>query len=125
VRWDYYGTPYAANGNLAGVVGGSSNIFGISGSNLSALFNPGTYNINNLTELEYIGKNSPHPNVNPWNNNNKNFAPTAGLAWSLPWLGKDKTVFRAGYGIAYERNTLVLVDQLFGYSVPGYLNQVS
>lgn len=125
VRWEYYGTPYADHGNLAGVVGGSSNIFGISGSNLSALFNPGVYNINNLTTLEYIGKNSPHPNVNPWNNNNKNFAPTAGLAWSLPWFGKDKTVFRAGYGLAYERNTLVLVDQLFGYSVPGYLNSVA
>jgi len=89
VRWDYYGTPYAANGNLAGVVGGSSNIFGISGSTLSALFNPGTYNINNLTQLEYIGKNSPHPNVNPWNYNNKNFAPTAGLGLvaAVVWQG--------------------------------------
>jgi hypothetical protein len=125
MRWDYYGTPFAANGNLAGIVGGSSNIFGISGSNLGALFNPGVYNINNLTQFEYIGKNSPNPSVNPWKSNNKNFAPTAGVAWSLPWLGKDKTVFRAGYGLAYERNTLVLVDQLYGYSVPGYLNQVS
>jgi hypothetical protein len=125
LRWDYYGTPYAAAGNLASIVGGSSSIFGISGSTLGALFNPGVYNINNLTQTEYIGKNSPNPNVNPWNSNNKNFAPTVGLAWSLPWFGKDKTVFRAGYGIAYERNTLVLVDQLFGYSVPGYLNQVA
>jgi hypothetical protein len=125
LRWDYYGTPYAAAGNLASVVGGSSTIFGISGSTLGALFNPGVYNINNLTQTEYIGKNSPNPNVNPWNSNNKNFAPTIGLAWSLPWFGRDKTVFRAGYGIAYERNTLVLVDQLFGYSVPGYLNQVA
>ncbi len=125
VRWDYYGTPYAANGNLAGIVGGSQNIFGISGTTLGALFNPGVYNINNLTQLEYIGKNSPNPGVNPWQNNNRNFAPTAALAWSLPWFGKDKTVFRAGYGLAYERNTLVLVDQLYGYSVPGYLNSVS
>ncbi|MGA3242136.1 MAG: TonB-dependent receptor, partial [Bryobacteraceae bacterium] len=125
LRWDYYGTPFAANGNMGGIVGGSSNIFGISGSTLGALFNPGVYNINNLTQLEYIGKNSPNPSVNPWNNNNKNFAPTIGLSWSLPWLGKDKTVFRAGYGIAYERNTLVLVDQIFGYSAPGYENAVA
>src|SRR5580658_7434994 len=125
LRWDYYGTPYAAAGNLGGVVGGSSSIFGISGNSLGALFNPGVYNINNLTQTEYIGKNSPNPNVNPWNSNNKNFAPTLGLSWSLPWFGRDKTVFRAGYGIAYERNTLVVVDQLYGYSVPGYLNQVA
>jgi hypothetical protein len=125
LRWDYYGTPFAANGNMGGIVGGSSNIFGISGSTLGALFNPGVYNINNLTQLEYIGKNSPNPGVNPWNNNNKNFAPTIGLSWSLPWFGKDKTVFRAGYGIAYERNTLVVVDQIFGYSAPGYENAVA
>jgi len=125
VRWDYYGTPYAATGNMGGVLGGSQSIFGISGSTLGALFNPGTYNINNLTQLAYIGKNSTNPNVNPWNSNNKNFAPTVGLSWALPWFGKDKTVFRAGYGLAYERNTLVLVDQIYGYSVPGYLNQVA
>jgi hypothetical protein len=125
VRWDYYGTPYAALGNMGGVLGGSQSIFGISGNTLGALFNPGVYNINNLTQLAYIGKNSTNPNVNPWNSNNKNFAPTVGLSWALPWFGKDKTVFRAGYGIAYERNTLVLVDQIYGYSVPGYLNQVA
>jgi hypothetical protein len=125
MRWDYYGVPYAANGNLAAIVGGGQNIFGISGTTLGALFNPGVYNINNLTQFEYIGKNSPNPNVSPWNSNNRNFAPTAGLAWSLPWFGRDKTVLRMGYGIAYERNTLVLVDQLYGYSVPGYLNQVA
>ena len=125
VRWDYYGTPYAALGNMGGVVGGSSTIFGISGNTLGALFSPGNYNINNLTTLEYIGKNSANPGIQPWNSNNKNFAPTIGLSYSLPWLGRDKTVLRAGYGIAYERNTLVLVDQIYGYSVPGYLNQVS
>jgi hypothetical protein len=125
LRWDYYGTPFAAEGNLASVLGGSSSVFGISGSTLGALFNPGVYNINNLTQTAYIGKNSANPSVNPWNSNNKNFAPTVGLSYSLPWFGKDKTVFRAGYGIAYERNTLVLVDQLFGYSVPGYLDEVS
>jgi len=125
LRWDYYGTPYAATGNMGGVLNGSQSIFGISGNTLGALFNPGVYNINNLTQLGYIGKNSSNPNVSPWNSNNKNFAPTLGLSWSLPWFGKDKTVFRTGYGIAYERNTLVVVDQIYGYSVPGYLNQVA
>src|SRR5207248_4230764 len=33
-----------------------------------------------------------------WNN----FAPAAGLSWSVPWFGKDKTVVRAGYGWNYQ-----------------------
>src|SRR5262249_32738161 len=31
----------------------------------------------------------------------------------------NKTIFRGGYGIAYERFTQVLFDQLYGYSAPG------
>ena len=38
-------------------------------------------------------------------------------------LGENKTVFRAGYSIAYERFTQVLFDQLWGYSAPGLLQQ--
>lgn len=52
---------------------------------------PGVENLSNLTQLQLIGRNSP----------------VIGLTWSPPWLGKDKTIFRAGYGIAYERFTQV------------------
>src|SRR6202012_3127905 len=45
------------------------------------------------------------------------------MTWALPWLGRDKTTFRAGYGIAYERFTQVLFDQLYGYSAPGLSQQ--
>src|SRR4030095_13306858 len=31
-----------------------------------------------------------------------NVAPAIGLSWSIPFFGKDKTVFRAGYGISYQ-----------------------
>src|SRR6185295_7118566 len=33
-----------------------------------------------------------------WNN----VAPAVGFSWSLPWLGKDKTTLRGGYGISYQ-----------------------
>ena len=49
-------------------------------------------------------------NTDDWNN----FAPAVGLSWSLPWLGRDKTVLRVGYGIGYERNSLRLLDVVAG-----------
>jgi hypothetical protein len=118
LRWDYYGVPYEASGRIGTVAGGSGSIFGISGANFGALFQPGVTN-GSLTQLQLIGKNSPHPEVQPWQGQYRNFAPVVGMSWSLPWLGRDKTVFRAGYGIAYERFTQVLFDQLYGYSAPG------
>ena len=119
LRWDYYGVPWEGDGRLGTVVGGSSALFGVSGSTMGALFNPGVENLNNLTSLQLIGKNSPNPNQEPWSKQFHNFAPVIGMTWSLPWLGRNKTIFRAGYGIAYERFTQVLFDQLYGYSAPG------
>jgi len=89
---------------------GTQNINTISG---------GVENLSNLTQLQLIGKNSPHPGIQPWNKQFKNFAPVVGMTWALPWLGANKTILRAGYSIAYERYTQVLFDQLYGYSAPG------
>ena len=119
MRWDYYGVPWEGDGRLGTIVGGSQTLFGISGTTFASEFQPGIENLNNLTTLQLIGKNSPHPNIQPWSGQYHNFAPVIGMTWSLPWLGKDKTIFRAGYGIAYERFTQVLFDQLYGYSAPG------
>jgi len=119
MRWDYYGVPWEGDGRIGTVVGGSQTIFGISGSTLSNLFQPGVENLSNLTQLQLIGKNSPHPGTQPWSGKYKNFAPVLGMTWALPWLGENKTILRAGYSIAYERFTQVLFDQLYGYSAPG------
>jgi len=119
MRWDYYGVPWEGDGRIGTVVGGSQAIFGISGTTLSNLFQPGVENLSNLTGLQLIGKNSPHPGTQPWSGQYKNFAPVAGMTWALPWLGQGKTILRAGYSIAYERYTQVLFDQLYGYSAPG------
>jgi hypothetical protein len=119
LRWDFYGVPWEGDGRLGTVVGGSQALFGISGTSLSNLFQPGVENLNNLTQLQLIGRNSPHPGTEPWNPQYKNFAPAVGFSWSVPWLGANKTIIRAGYSIAYERFTQVLFDQLYGYSAPG------
>ena len=119
MRWDYYGVPWEGDGRIGTVVGGSQSLFGISGSSLSNLFQPGAENLSNLTQLQLIGKNSPHPGIQPWQGQYKNFAPVVGMTWALPWLGANKTILRAGYSIAYERFTQVLFDQLYGYSAPG------
>jgi hypothetical protein len=120
VRWEYYGVPNEANGLAVGLVGGSQSAFGISGTDFGALFHPGVMP-GQLTQLQLIGKNSPNPGQNMWASQYKNFAPAAGLAWNLPWqkFGMDKSVLRLGYGIAYERNQLGLLDQLYGFGAPG------
>jgi hypothetical protein len=118
IRWEYYGVPYEAHGRMTALVGGSQSIFGISGATFASEFNPG-YMPGQLMQLQLVGKNSPNPNVLPWQPDYRDFAPALGLSWSLPWLGKDKTVFRAGYGIAYEKNFLALLNQLNGYGAPG------
>jgi len=132
LRWDYYGVPNEGDGRIGEVAGGSGNLFGISGSTLSDLFHPGVYNINNLTTIHLVGKNSPNPGIQPYKGAYKNFAPAIGMSWALNGansgigkflLGENKTVFRAGYSIAYERFTQVLFDQLWGYSAPGLLQQ--
>jgi len=131
LRWDYYGVPYEGDGRIGEVTGGSGNLFGISGSTLGDLFHPGVYNINNLTTIQLVGKNSPHPGIQPYHGDYKNFAPAIGLSWAINGeeglahflFGKNKTVFRAGYSISYERFTQVLFDQLWGYSAPGLLQQ--
>src|SRR5439155_17791348 len=57
-----------------------------------------------------------------YNDDWNNFAPSAGLSWSLPWFGKDKTVLRAGYGWSYTggslKNASTGLTQIAG-GVPG------
>jgi hypothetical protein len=118
MRWEYYGVPYEAHGRMTDLVGGSQSLFGISGTTLAALFNPG-YEPGQLMQLQLIGKNSPNPGIQAFKPDHRDFAPALGLSYSLPWLGKDKTVFRAGYGVSYEKNFLALLNQIYGYGAPG------
>ena len=101
IRYDYYGVPYEHSGLNAVPVGGSAGLFGISGSSLADLWQPGRM-AGKPTDLQLAGKNSPNPDTPFYNNDWNNFAPALGISWTLPWFGKGKTVLRAGYGINYQ-----------------------
>jgi hypothetical protein len=100
LRWEWYGVPYEGNGLMAAPVGGSSGLFGLTGKSFADWYKPGQRG--ELTRVEFVGKNSPQPNKKLYQDDWNNFAPAVGLSWSLPWGGKDKTVLRAGYGVAYS-----------------------
>jgi hypothetical protein len=76
----------------------------------------------NLAEVQFVGKNSKHPEIttNMQGNDLNNFPPAVGIAWNVPWFGKDKTALRSGYGISYAgaRRGYVGVDGTIG-GVPG------
>lgn len=131
VHWEWYGMPYEHNGLAARVVGDDSAFLnvqcagtpGVKGSNLGTdpTVNNGV-NCTNLTQVQFVGKNSKNPNIGTYvnGNDNNNFAPSVGLAWNLPWGEKGKTVLRTGYGISYSgalRN-FITVDGVIG-TVPG------
>jgi hypothetical protein len=100
LRYDYYGVPYDGRGILGNPAGGSAGLFGISGTGFADMFQPGRLN-GKLTVIELVGKNSPQPDKQLHQDDWNNFGPAAGLSWSLPWFGRDKTVLRAGYAISY------------------------
>src|SRR6266516_1059709 len=113
MRYEFYGVPWDDKGRTAGLVGGSTGLFGISGTSWADLYQPGRAKVS-LTQVQLIGKHSPNPNTRLYNDDWNNFAPAVGLSWSLPYFGKDKTVLRAGYSVAYQRNALRLVDIVAG-----------
>jgi hypothetical protein len=100
VRWEWYGVPFENGGMMAAPVGGHFGLFGLSGNSFADWYKPGERG--KLTTVEFVGKHSPNPNKllhqNDWNN----FGPAIGASWSLPWGGRDKTILRAGYGVAYQ-----------------------
>jgi hypothetical protein len=102
LRYDWYGAPYQTTGLGGRTVGGQAGLFGISGSSFA---NTGTpyANTGALTTTVFVGPGSPNPGLQVYNNYWKDFAPSAGISWSIPWF-KRSTVFRAGYGINYAGN---------------------
>ncbi len=122
VRYEYFSVPYDVNGKAATLAGGSGSIFGITGTTFADMYQPGR-NVGSLTRVELVGPGSPNPSRGLHNNDLNNWAPAVGLSWSLPWFGKNKTVFRAGYGIGYELNSLRIYDVVAG-DQPGLRERV-
>src|SRR6267142_269670 len=101
VRYDKIGVPWEATGQVGAPVGGSKGLFGISGTSVADMYQPGLLN-GSLTQTEPVGKNSLNPDKQLYKDDWNNFGPAIGLSWSVPWGGPDKTVVRAGYGISFQ-----------------------
>jgi hypothetical protein len=121
-HWDYYGQPFEASGLDARIIGNDESAL----TGISCTSNPGvigfTSTCTNPTQVQFVGKNSPNPNlgVNLKGNDTHDFAPAIGLSWNVPWFGKGKTVVRSGYGINYPAalRNFITVDNTVG-TVPG------
>ena len=86
-----YGSSATASSALACTMG-TTNPNGIPAS---------TCDPNLLTKTEFVGPNTPNRNDPALPPAWKNFAPTIGFAWTLPWLGDGKTTIRGGFGMSY------------------------
>jgi hypothetical protein len=84
----------------AAVAGGGFAAFGWSGRSWDDYWGFGPQK-GSLTEVQFIGPKSPHPDDQLFKDDRNNFAPAVGFSWSLPWFGKDKTTVRGGYGLSY------------------------
>ena len=126
VRYELYQVPTEGQGKMLAPIGGAGSVFGMSGTNFGALFNPFATGGSD-TVIRAIGAGTANSGVGLYNGDHNNFAPALGLAWVLPgegkfkWLsgGKDKMTLRMGYGIAYIRLPIGAVDTASG-SEPGY-----
>ena len=102
IRWDWVGVPWEHWGRTPAPVGGFGGMFGISGTGFDALWQPGLAK-GSLMRIQTVGPNSANPDKVIYNDYYKGFAPALGFSWSIPYFGKDKTVFRVGYGITRPR----------------------
>jgi len=55
-----------------------------------------------LTTFQFVGKNSPNPDISWYPNDWNNFGPAVGFAWQVPWFGAGKTTVRGGYQVTYQ-----------------------
>ncbi|MBI2150295.1 MAG: TonB-dependent receptor [Acidobacteria bacterium] len=123
LRYEYYAVPYEANGLTAALAGGGMSAFGWSGRGWNDYWAFGPQK-GDLTVVEFIGPNSPNPGKQLYKDDWNNFGPAAGFSWSLPWLGKDKTTIRGGYGVSYigQGGRGSAIDSSIGQG-PGTLDQ--
>ena len=89
VRWDVYGVPYEASG------------LNTRPADKDLLIGGGANNPNNLVEIITVGKNSLNPDLNLYDKDWDNLAPSFGFSYRVPWLDRT-TVVRGGYGISYS-----------------------
>ena len=95
LRWDYYGPPYEKNGLAATLKDGGAGLFGISGRGFNGWMTPGARAP--LSELIFVGPNTPNPGLRPYPRDLNNFGPAVGFAWNP----SSNTVVRGGYQLQF------------------------
>src|SRR5678810_1441479 len=102
VRWEHYGVPWEKNGLMASTVhGGLVGGFGYTGTGFADWGNYGPQK-GDLTTVQFVGVNSPHPDEKLYKDDWNNVGPNVGFSWALPWFGENKTTLRGGYGISCQ-----------------------
>lgn len=113
LRWEF--EPSAINDNQVYTRVDAEGLFGVSGD--GNLFKPGVFG-GKPTQFRLL-----QPGENAFRTRHKDFAPSAGFAWSPNFksglLGKmfgngGQTVFRGGYSIAYTREGFASFTDMFG-----------
>jgi len=109
LRYEYYGVPHNLDGMTIGIVGGGNRLFGGQAGGfdqwLRGTIDGGVpaFDPTNLTQMHFIGPDSPNPDESLFNKDRNNWGPAVGFAWQLPWFGKGKTTLRGGYQISYSQ----------------------
>jgi hypothetical protein len=108
MRWDYYGVPWVSDGLTASTLGGGNALFGVSGRSFEDWMRPGERAP--VTELVFVGPNSPNPDARPWPKDKNNLGPAVGFSWQVPWFGQGQTTIRGGYQLTYLLESLGGLD---------------
>jgi Carboxypeptidase regulatory-like domain len=119
LRYDKFGVLYDASGLLPNAVGGQAGAFGISGTDWSAMWQPGASG-GSLTQIQLVGKHSPNPKPfypDQWHN----FAPSVGFSYKIPFV--RRTVLRGGYGVNYAAKPIFLDYELAFLNNPGSVDR--
>ena len=117
VRYEYFGVPWEAGGMTAALAGGARNIQGNVGPTWMKWL--GLDSPTEETMYQFVGPNSDHSDLRPWNRDMNNFAPHVGFSYQLPWWGRGLTTLRGGYSISYS--PITNFDNMAGViaTVPG------
>ncbi|MCL2878233.1 MAG: TonB-dependent receptor [Acidobacteria bacterium] len=105
VRYEYFGVPWENQGRTVRLIGGSKGLWGGCGAtsfdNWMSTSPTDNCATGKLSQYQFVGPNSEHPDIGAWERDGNNIAPHVGFSWQLPWLGKGLTTLRAGYSISY------------------------
>jgi hypothetical protein len=76
---------------------------------------------NQLTNIEFIGPNSPNESKTIIPRDRNNLGPAVGFSWQVPWFGEGRTTVRGGYQVTFSR--VNVAENTLASAVGGFLNQ--